>query len=467
MKKKVYEYLTRIPKGKVVTYGQIAAYLGNPRLCRYVGTVLHNNPDPQKYPCYKVVNSRGKLAVHFGDGGLEVQRQRLLTDGIQVQGDRVDLKRYQMREDVSMEYRKLPHGSERLSVLGLGMGAIQNTPAHEIEAMIRKAIAHGINFFDMCAGCAGVYAPFGRAIKDQRDKVYLQMHLGAVYNEQGEYAWSRDMERIKRTFCWELEQLGTDYVDFGFLHCIDEEEDWNRMLSMGVLDFLQELKAQGVVRHIGFSSHTPKISNHILDTGLMDMMLFSINPAYDFERGDEYGVGTVTERFELFRRCESEGVGISVMKPFLGGKLLNKEQSPINMALNHYQCLQYVLDRPGVLSAVPGVQTMEQLNVLLGFADATEEEKDYALVGDFTAELIFGTCVYCNHCQPCPAGIDIGLVNKYYDLAKVGDVLAASHYEKLTVKADACLSCGHCESRCPFGVQQESRMKEIENYFKG
>ena len=467
MKQKIYEYLTRIPKGKVVTYKQIAQYLGNPRLCRYVGTVLHNNPDPIRYPCYKVVNSQGKLAEQFGDGGLEVQCQRLLADGIAVQGDRVDLKKYQMQECALMEYRKLPHGTEQISALGLGMGAIQTTPAEEIEAIVRKAIDHGVNFFDMCAGCAGVYAPFGRAIKNQREKVYLQVHFGAVYNDQGEYAWGRDMEQIKRTFYWELEQLGTDYVDFGFLHCIDEDSDWERMLSMGVLDLLQELKAQGVVRHIGFSSHTPAVANKILDTGLMDMMLFSINPAYDFERGDEYGVGSVQERFELFRRCEKEGVGISVMKPFLGGKLLDKEQSPFGVALNHYQCLQYVLDRPGVLSAVPGVQSLEQLDVLLGFVHASEEEKDYALIGDFTAELITGTCVYCNHYQPCPAGIDIGLVNKYYDLARVGDVLAANHYKKLTVKADACLNCGHCESRCPFGVKQESRMKEIENYFKG
>jgi predicted aldo/keto reductase-like oxidoreductase len=74
--------------------------------------------------------------------------------------------------------------------------------------------------------------------------------------------------------------------------------------------------------------------------------------------------------------------------------------------------------------------------------------------------------VYCNHCQPCPAGIDIGLVNKYYDLALAGDQIAANHYDKLGVKADACLQCGHCESRCPFGVKQMSRMQTIDTYFE-
>ena len=82
-----------------------------------------------------------------------------------------------------------------------------------------------------------------------------------------------------------------------------------------------------------------------------------------------------------------------------------------------------------------------------------------------TADTITGTCVYCNHCQPCPAGIDIGLVNKYYDLALAGDDIAANHYTKLGVNADACLKCGHCEERCPFRVKQMSRMRAIDEYF--
>ena len=195
------------------------------------------------------------------------------------------------------------------------------------------------------------------------------------------------------------------------------------------------------------------------------MMMFSLNPAYDFEKGDDYGIGTVNERFELFKRCEKEGIGISVMKPFFAGQLLTTEQSPFGVALTHNQCLQYAIDRHGVLVAVPGVQTMEHLDTLLKFLSASEEEKDYSVIGSFTADTITGTCVYCNHCQPCPAGIDIGLVNKYYDLALAGDTLAANHYTKLTVKADACLKCGHCESRCPFVVKQENRMEEINQYF--
>ena len=364
-----------------------------------------------------------------------------------------------------MEYRKLPKGRERLSTLGLGLGGIQKSSPEETEAVIKEAIAAGINFFDLCAGGAGVYAPFGRAIAGAREKVYFQLHLGAVYNEAGDYGWSRDLTRIKETLRWELETLGTDYIDFGFLHCVDEESDWEEIQRSGLLNYAEALLDAGVIRHLGFSSHTPAVANRLLDTGLMDMMMYSLNPAYDLERGDDYGIGSTAERAALLRRCEAEGVGISVMKPFHGGQLLSDRTSPFRQALTKNQCLQYALDRPAVLSVVPGVRSLRDLHELLAFPKTDRTENDYSVIGQFTPAAAVGNCVYCNHCQPCPAGIDIGLVNKYYDLSLAGDEMAHDHYSKLTVKADACLKCGHCDRRCPFGVRQQARMEEIAGYF--
>ncbi|WP_298067215.1 aldo/keto reductase [uncultured Mailhella sp.] len=365
-----------------------------------------------------------------------------------------------------MEYRILPHGGERIGVLGLGMGGIMDCPETEIEQVVRSAIAHGINFFDLCAGGKNVYAPFGRAIAGQREKVLFQLHFGAVYDAEGKYGWSRDRAAIRDTFEWEMRTLNVSCADFGFLHCVDEDSDVDKLAAEGILDYVQELKAAGRVRHLGFSSHSPRTAQRILDMLPVDMMMFSINPAYDMEQGDELGIGSCAERAALFRRCEAEGVGISVMKPFCAGKLLDAKTSPFKMAMTRYQCLQYALDRPGVLTAVPGVRGLSDLQELLGFTDAPEEEREYAVIGGFTPAAARGTCVYCNHCQPCPAGIDIGLVNKYYDLALAGDGMAAGHYEKLSVKADACLSCGHCDGRCPFKVRQSERMKEIAAYFR-
>lgn len=364
-----------------------------------------------------------------------------------------------------MEYRKLPRGMERIGTLGLGMGGIQNSSPDEIQAVIEKAIENGINFFDLCAGGRCVYEPFGRAIKGKRNQVYFQLHFGAVYKENGEYGWSRNLQTIQDTFAWEMEALGTDYVDFGFLHCIDEESDFREIAENGILDYVKALKEQGIVKHIGFSSHTPSVANQLIDTGVMDMMMFSINPAYDLECGDEYGIGTTLERAELFRRCETEGIGISVMKPFHGGQLLSEKTSPFRKMLTKNQCIQYCLDRPAVLTVVPGVRNLKDLEELLQYVGGSKEDCDYSVIGAFTPESAVGNCVYCNHCQPCPAGIDIGIVNKYYDLSLAGDHMAENHYHKLAVKADACLRCGHCNSRCPFRVKQQERMKEISVYF--
>ena len=347
------------------------------------------------------------------------------------------------------------------------MGGIQNAPPEEIEKVIRNAAENGINFFDLCAGGASVYEPFGNAIKDIRKDVYFQLHFGAVYNEKGEYGWSRNLKKIKETFSKELTLLKTDYADFGFFHCVDEENDIRDIEENGIFDYVKELKSRGILHHLGFSSHTPSVANALLDTGLFDIMMFSINAAYDFQYGDEYGIGTVSQRAELFRRCGRDGVGISVMKPFHGGKLLQKNSSPFKTALTKNQCLQYVLDRPAVVAAVPGVRSCDDLYELLKFFDSSREENDYSVIAGFTPESAVGSCVYCNHCEPCPAGIDIGLVNKYYDLSLAGDKMAHDHYKKLKVNADACISCGHCNRRCPFKVKQQERMNKISKYFIG
>lgn len=95
LSKKVFEYLLKIPKGKVVTYGQIAVYLGNPGLARAVGNILHSNTDENKYPCFKVVNSKGKLSPSFAFGGADKQKEKLLADGVEVNDYMVDLSKYQ------------------------------------------------------------------------------------------------------------------------------------------------------------------------------------------------------------------------------------------------------------------------------------------------------------------------------------------------------------------------------------
>ena len=154
------------------------------------------------------------------------------------------------------------------------------------------------------------------------------------------------------------------------------------------------------------------------------------------------------------------------MKPFSGGQLLSARTSPFGEALTQYQCIKYALDKPGILTVLPGAQSVAEIDFLLKYYEQSEEALDYSIIGTFAPPEASGKCVYCNHCEPCPAGIDIGSVNKFYDLARIGDDMAKAHYLALEKNASDCVSCGHCNSRCPFSVDQMSRMHEIKKYFE-
>lgn len=362
-----------------------------------------------------------------------------------------------------MDYRINRKTGDKISVIGLGTSYIGSAAERDAVEALTFACEQGVNYADLATAGAKTFRYYGTAFAGARQKMLYQVHFGADY-ATGEYGWSTNLDTVKRSVDWQLRELRTDYIDYGMIHCIDEESDWRAYQDGGVLDFLLELKKQGVVRHIGLSTHTPALARRILDTGLVEQLMFSINPGYDYHHG-EFANGTAGERMELYRRCEAEGVGITVMKPFSGGQLLDAGTSPFGQALTRYQCIQYALDKPGVLSVLPGVRSLDDVKNLLGFLDAAPEERDYSVLGTFAPADAAGACVYCNHCQPCPAGLNVGLLNKYYDLAVAGDAMAADHYGKLDKTASDCVACGHCDRRCPFHVAQSARMRKIADYF--
>lgn len=364
-----------------------------------------------------------------------------------------------------MEYRVNRRTGDKISIIGLGTASFPGESEIEASETLTTAYENGINYYDLASAKASAFPIFGKVFSEVRKNVIYQIHFGADYTGP-DYGWTTELDTIKRSVEYQLNALKTDYINYGFIHCIDEEKDWTAYQQNGVLDYIQALKKQGIVHHIGLSSHNPSVVNKILDMGIIDMLMFSINPAYDYERGDEWGNGSVEERQGLYRRCEAEGVGISVMKAFCGGQLLNDKTSPFGKALTEYQCIKYALDKPGVLTVLPGVRNTKDLSRLLSYFKASDAEKDYSVISDFSPEKAIGKCVYCNHCQPCPGGLDIALINKYYDLTKAGDALAREHYFSLELNASDCVSCGHCSSRCPFHVDQMARMWEIRNYFE-
>ena len=362
-----------------------------------------------------------------------------------------------------MEYRTNRKTGDRISEIGMGTAYLFEAGMEEGVRALQTAVEGGINYFDLAAGHGDTYPIFGEALADVRKDVFYQIHFGAEYSK-GIYGWSLDLDTVKQSVDQQLTQLKTDYIDYGFIHCLDETSDWKKYQENGILEYIYTLRKEGVVRHLALSSHTPSVIQAVLDDVDVDMLMFSINAAYDSGEGD-YAHGSMNERTAVYQRCQAEGIGITVMKPFSSGQLLDAAQSPFKVALSKAQCLQYALDRPGVISVLPGARNTEEVRELLTFHDLPEEEKDYSIIAGFELVDTRGTCVYCNHCMPCPAGLDIGLINKYYDLAKAGDPLAPEHYRTLEHGAPDCTSCGHCDSRCPFGVNQSARMEEIREYF--
>ena len=210
------------------------------------------------------------------------------------------------------------------------------------------------------------------------------------------------------------------------------------------------------------------------------MIMFSVNPALDMKPAiedidtllaEDYGElsGIDPEREALYRLCEEREVGITVMKPYFGGRLFDPARSPFGTALTSSQCIHYALTRPGVVSVLCGYDTREQIDAALAYETASAQERDYASVlASAPLHSFSGQCTYCGHCSPCPAEIDIAMVNKFYDLASVQPNVPASvkdHYLSLSRRASDCIGCRGCESRCPFGVKVADRMQETAKLF--
>lgn len=150
-----------------------------------------------------------------------------------------------------------------------------------------------------------IFPGIGRALEGRRRDVILQLHFGADYTS-GEYGWTLSLDRVKKSVDWQLKNLKTDYIDFGFMHCLDEISDLETYEKNGILQYLFDMKTQGVVKHIGLSSHSPTVANKVLDMKIIDMLMFSINPMYDYGQGD-YSIGSGSERYALYSRCEKGG----------------------------------------------------------------------------------------------------------------------------------------------------------------
>lgn len=378
-----------------------------------------------------------------------------------------------------MNYRRLGKTGLMVSEVGFGGEWLErHDEAHSIE-LVRHAHEKGINIIDCWMPDPKSRDIIGAGIADCRGDWFVQGHIGSTW-QNGQYVRTRDMAFVVPAFEDLLRRIGGGYIDLGMIHYVDSEADWDACMNTEYIDYVKKLHADGAIRHIGMSTHNPRIAARAAESGFIEMILFSVNPAFDMKPASEniedmFGSydaalsGIDPERAALYRLCEQLGVGITVMKGYFGGALLDAKRSPFGVAFTPVQLIHYALTRPGVASVLCGYDTVEQIDAAAAYGTATSDARDYAsVIAGAPMHGYRGQCTYCGHCQPCPRHIDIAMVNKLYELAIQQDALPESvreHYRALERNARDCVGCRSCEARCPFGVKIAERMRKAAELF--
>ncbi len=386
-----------------------------------------------------------------------------------------------MTGEEKMNFRELGNTGLSVSEIGMGCEGFGEEHGGRTKAMVDAAHAAGVNYIDLYSSDPHIRSSLGEALAGRRGDFILQAHICTVWRN-GQYKCTRKLSEIEEGFADLLSRLKTDYIDVGMIHYVDSVREWEKIERGGVLAYAQKLKAEGKIGHIGVSSHNPLAAIRAVESGAVEVLMFSVNPCYDLQpagedcedlwREESYAhplTNMDPDRERLYELCAQRGVGITVMKAFGGGDLLDAALSPAGRALTPVQCIAYALGRPAVSTVLAGAHSVEELRASIAYESATAEERDYAAAFSAFPRINWtGHCMYCGHCAPCTAGIDIATVTKFLNLARAQGGLPETvreHYAVLEKKAGDCTACRACEARCPFGVAIAENMRAAKEIF--
>jgi len=344
-----------------------------------------------------------------------------------------------------MLYRKLGKTGLEVSAIGLGCGELGSSRTEYAAKIVTRALELGVNYFDTARRYWDSEIKVGSALKGAREEVYISTKTPAVTREE---AWQHIRESLQR--------LQTDYLDNCHLHNLVNEKDLERRVgSGGALEALVEARDQGLIRHIGCTSHLSRVLIRALEDFDFEIIMVPMN---------------IVEREpleELIPLCNRKGVGVTIMKPLATGIL------PARLAL------KWLLNQP-IATAVPGTTTIEEVEegALVGhLEDITLTNKEKGEVDRLATRLEHVRCRICYECEPCPKGIRIPTVlgtdmfrEQYRTMGPEGfrffpwsEEIVKNHLEERRQKMSAvrsCNECGECEEKCPYHLPIIRMLKE-------
>ncbi len=373
-----------------------------------------------------------------------------------------------------MEYKELGRTGLKVSRISLGTEYLWGKSYKQMKPIIDYALEKGINYFDIVFSFPQYLESLGKCFKGKRDKLILTGHFrsGTTGDRDHKYNLVKGVKDSERFFNRVLKKLGTDYIDIGIIQMVNSVESYKEVIKPGgVLELAQRYKKAGKIRYIGMSMHKPDAAIKAIQSGFIDVLMYPINIAWDMAPG----------RREVCTSCKGENVGLVAMKGFAGGRLFLKKAY---VQFTPAQCLHYILTRDGISNVVVGVKSVEELEESLNYYQTSKKEKEFKHLMKDLQDEIYGICIYCSHCQPCPAEIDIAGIFRKYDRKmmtmskdykkkqkKIDEKVRfynpawirekSEDVKKMKGQASDCTECGLCMERCPFDVDVIAKMKLI------
>jgi len=381
-----------------------------------------------------------------------------------------------------MQYRENPKNGNNISILGYGAMRLPQKGIRidfeEAKKQLLFAIENGVNYLDTAWPYHnGESEKFlGKVIAEAglRQKVKSADKLPPwVVQKPG------DMDAI---FTKQLERLQTDFIDYYLVHALDGNS-WNRMVNMGIKDFLKKIKNSGKAINIGFSFHGAKADFiNIVDDYEWDFCQIQYNILDENNQAGKEGLEYAAKK----------GLGVIIMEPLRGGNLakpMPKEAAKIyalapQKRTNVEWALRWVWNHPEVLCVLSGMNNMEHIKENIRIADEalpfslSETELDIVKrVGDAYHKAMKVPCTACQYCMPCPFGVDIpGCFEHYNNLHMFGNKLMAKGFYHLQVGgmmsgekklASLCKECGQCVSHCPQSINIPEELKIVKKDMEG